>query len=66
MKNLQKAKSSVEKFVADHKVGIAITTTAAISLAVGAKMCRIVVEERDDFLKEHNLLETFYAMFDEE
>ena len=58
---LNKAKTA-KKYVEDHKVKIltyalTVTTTAAVLLRVG-------LTQHDNFLKEHNLFDTFYHMED--
>jgi len=65
MNKLNQTKTTIKKFVADHKVGIAVTTTAIVTLALGAKMSRIAVGQRDEFLKEKGLLGEFNAQFEE-
>ena len=67
MKNaLNKARVSFEKFVADHKVGIAVTVTAVTTFYGCAAMSRSAVGQREDFLKEKGLLDEFNAQFDED
>lgn len=48
--------ASTKKFVARHKTAIAVTATAAICLTLN----RVALKQHDDFLKEHDLYETFY------
>jgi len=48
--------ASAKKFVAKHKVALAVTTTAVICLALN----RTALAQHNDFLKEHDLYEEFY------
>lgn len=48
---------SVKKFVANHKVAIAITATAVTCLALNKRNIKMY----DEFLHKHGLLEKFYA-----
>lgn len=51
-----KAKTSVKKFVAEHKTAIAVTTTATVCLVLN----RVALAQHDDFLKEHGLYDEYY------
>jgi hypothetical protein len=53
--------AATKQFVAKHKVAIAVTTTAVLCLGIN----RMALKQHDDFLKEHNLYEEFYAPEDE-
>jgi hypothetical protein len=66
MNAIKKARVSVEKFVADHKVGIAVVTTAVTTFYACAAVSRAAVGQREDFLREKGLLDEFNAQFDEE
>lgn len=66
MNIIKKTRSSAKKFVADHKVGIAITATAVTTFMACAAISRSAVAQREDFLKEKGLLDEFNAKFDEE
>lgn len=52
----------VKKFVKKHKVAISVTVTASICLALN----RLALRDHNDFLKENNLYDAFYALTDEE
>jgi hypothetical protein len=47
---------ATKKFVTDHKVAIAVTLTAALCL----KLNKMALKDHDNFLKEHDLYDTFY------
>lgn len=66
MNAIKKARVSVKKFAADHKVGIAITVTAITTFVGCAAMSRAAVAQREDFLREKGLLDEFNAQFDED
>lgn len=66
MNTIKKTRASFEKFVADHKVGIAITATAITTFVGCAAISRSAVAQREDFLKEKGLLDEFNAQFDED
>lgn len=53
---------SVKKFVNNHKTGIAVATTATLCLALEMHVVRL----HNDFLKEHDLFDKFYALDEEE
>ena len=55
-KNLARAK----KFDTDHKVAIAVTATTIVLSA--AHMA--IIKQHNDFLADHDLLDTFYALED--
>lgn len=52
----------VVKFVAKHRVALAVTATAIVM----AKLNQSVIQQHNDFLKEHNLYETFYTPTEED
>ena len=52
--------NSAKKFVAKHKVAIAITGTALACLYLN----RLALAQHTDFLKEHDLYEAFYTQED--
>lgn len=54
--NMIKTLRSTKKFVANHKVAVAITVTALTCLALN----KSALKQHDKFLKEHGLLEKFY------
>lgn len=66
MNAIAKTQNSVKKFVADHKVGIAVTVTAVTTFVGCAAMSRAAVAQREDFLKEKGLLDEFNAQFEED
>lgn len=49
--------TSAKNFVAKHRVAIAVVGTAATCLTIN----RMALKQHDDFLKEHDLYETFYT-----
>lgn len=61
MNNIKKAVASSKKFVADHKVAIAVTVTAVTCLAIN----RAALRQHNDFLKEHDLYDSYYALDEE-
>jgi len=62
MNKLKKATASTKKFVADHKVAIAVTATAVTCLAIN----RMALKTHNEFLKEHDLYDTFYDIDEDE
>jgi hypothetical protein len=66
MNNVQRAIVRTQKFVADHKVVLTATTTAAVTAAACGKVLHTVVKQRDEFLADNGLLEKFYATLTEE
>lgn len=66
MNAFKKARHSVEKFVDEHKVGIAVAVTAVTTFYACAAVSRSAVAQREDFLKEKGLLDEFNAQFDED
>lgn len=57
MNQIKKVAATTKKFVVDHKVAIAVTLTTLTCL----KLNRIALHDHDNFLREHNLYETFYT-----
>lgn len=53
---MKKSIRSTRKFVADHKVAIAVTATALTCLALN----KVALRDHDNFLKEHDLYDEFY------
>lgn len=56
MDKVKKAAARTKRFVMDHKVAIAVISTAAICL----KINRLALADHDNFLKKHELYDTFY------
>lgn len=54
---MRKQIRSTKKFVANHKVAIAVVITTIVCV----KINRTAIVQHNDFLKEHNLYEAFYA-----
>ena len=52
---------TVKKFVAKHKVALAVTGTAATCLTLN----RLALKQHDDFLREKGLYEEFYLAEEE-
>lgn len=50
--------ASAKYFVSKHRVAIAVTLTAALAL----KWQFNTAKQFNDFLKEHDLFDTYYAM----
>lgn len=57
-----KTKNRAVKFAEDHKVGIAVTATAAVCVALN----RLALKDHDNFLKEKGLYDEFYTPSDDE
>ena len=55
-KTMEKKTDSVKKFVAKHRVAIAVTATA--TLAAVAHIA--IIKQHNDFLEEHDLLDEYY------
>jgi hypothetical protein len=53
--------TSAKKFVSKHRVAIAVTLTAALAVKWQINTASFT----RDFLKEHNLLDEYYASFGE-
>jgi hypothetical protein len=58
METLKKTVASTKKFIYTHRVAIAVTLTTALCL----KMHTDTISDHNDFLKEHDLFETYYHM----
>lgn len=63
--NLKKAASATGKFVSDHRVAITAVTTAVITTIVVKKTMDNMNESAYDFMAKHNLLDEFYATFED-
>ena len=48
----------LKKFISDHRVAIAIGMTATAFIALNLRNAKLL----DEFLKEHNLLDEYYAL----
>lgn len=55
---MNKTVATAKKFVAKHKVAIAVTITTAVCVTVN----QIAMKQHNDFLKEHDLYDTFYDL----
>lgn len=55
---MKKSLVRTKNFVADHKVGIAITVTALAGLALNKRTANVY----DEFLKEHDLYDAFWTI----
>ena len=60
MNIVKKTAVRTQNFVANHKVAIAVTATAAVTIGAAASVVRNIVTQRDEFLAENGLLEKFY------
>ena len=58
----QKKTNPVKKFIRNHKT--AILTTALVVTTTAAVLMKKGHEDKDAFLKEHDLYETYYAQED--
>ena len=56
MNKIKKTAKSTKNFVSRHRVGIAVTATAATAVYVQMK----IAADWNEFLKEHGLLEEYY------
>jgi hypothetical protein len=54
--------ATAKKFVARHRVAIAVTATTIVLTAVHMR----IVDDTNEFLKEHDLFDEFYAMNEED
>lgn len=57
MNHIKSVARSTRKFVADHKVAVAVVVTALVAV----KFNHMALREHNDFLKEHDLYEKFYT-----
>jgi len=64
MNPVKKAAARVQEFVSDHKVAIAVTTTAVVTTAVMIRVNRGAVRQWNDFLAERGLTNEFYTQLD--
>ena len=62
MEPIKKVARRTKKFVQDHKVAITAVTVGALAL----KLNKMALKSHDDFLKDHNLYETYYTPEDEQ
>lgn len=51
---------SAKNFVVNHKVAIAVVSTAATCLYIN----RVALSEHNEFLKEHDLFDKYYTHVD--
>lgn len=58
MNRIKRVASSTKKFVSDHRVGIAVILTTLVCV----KLSNVALKEHNDFLKEHDLYDEFYAL----
>ena len=58
--------AAAKNFVRKHQVALACTATAVVTTTLAVYLQKSAIEQRDEFLKEHNLLETYYAKLAEE
>lgn len=65
MNAAKKAFSRTQQFVTDHKVAIAVVTTATATSAVWYKTTAGAVRQFNDFLNEKGLLEEFRSTLEE-
>ncbi len=49
-------------FIQKHKTAITIVATATITTVACAALAHVGIQQHDEFLKEHDLYDTFYAM----
>ena len=52
--------NSLKKFVADHKVGIAIAVTAVTTATICIALNQTAVKQWNNFLQENDLFDKFY------
>lgn len=57
-----KSKLAAKKFVSDHRVAIAVTATTLVLTAAHLK----IIAQHNEFLDDHDLLDTFYALSEED
>jgi len=57
---MNKHLAAAKKFVADHRVALAVTATTIVLSAAHIK----IIAQHNEFLAEHDLLDTFYALED--
>jgi hypothetical protein len=61
MSTLKNKVTSTKNFVSKHRVAIAVTLTAALAV----KWQMNTAAQFNEFLKEHNLFDEYYAMTEE-
>lgn len=59
---MNKHLASAKKFVADHRVALAVTVTTIVLTTVHVK----VIAQHNEFLKENDLFDQFYAMSEDD
>lgn len=62
---IKKATFRTVKFVSEHRVAVAIVTTASATAAVMLKVRSIDTERLNEFLDEKGLIEEFYGKTEE-
>lgn len=62
MNKLKKVTASSKKFVAKHRVAIAVAATTVVL----AKVNRMALKQHDDFLREHGLYDEYYNYLQEQ
>jgi hypothetical protein len=50
--------AATKKFVSDHRVAIAVLTTTTVLVSLQVRNAKVL----NEFLKEHNLYDAYYAM----
>jgi len=53
---------SLKLFVEEHKVGLAVMATFTVTAVACLALNRVALTQHNDFLKEHDLYEEFYAL----
>lgn len=66
MKNIKEIAASSKTFVQNHRVAIAVITTATATTAVYVAVRKGVNDHLNKFLQEHDLVEEFAASFNPE
>ena len=61
MNNVKKSVARFKKFVSDHRVAITVATMTAIFVALQMRNAKVL----NEFLKEHDLYDLYYAMDEE-
>lgn len=65
MNPAKKAIARTAKFVADHRVAVAVVTTATVTTVVVRKTVGNMLTNATDFIAEKGLLEEFHATFED-
>lgn len=60
MNAVQKTIASAKEFVSDHKVALAVVTTAAVTTVAVMKINKVAMKDLNDFLTEHELFDAYY------